>query len=473
MQLEVPKSCPFKIEYNENLNLRDLGVTNYFKEYLRIGLYQRSCLGVVNGQLKENRNYGSNEQWGIYDQLVTIDKNSKSYGGVRNEFIEDMLFGEFKMAHKFADLSFRDVRWLCQDVINRGNIKPIPIQVISKKVLDSKNVEVIPSNELQCKVDGEIWWYSDDGKNLFKIHPGGNVVNACYFVGIGVQTLIFSLKDDEFDFGGDILTYGDMVDIFLVGKEYKKFKSSPYHHPNIETFSHLLKTLSKIGLPETERISRDGFWLHTSKMYDIAGYGAIFRNSFPLNVYIGVESKEEFDECCNRVIKVRDEIFKQSGTLHLFPDFFYDEKSYVFKSVDYVSNLYENNDYTPEEKVHARAILDQVRVGGWGEQKFELPCETKSAKINFIQISQSDYMNVPKYNNYKGFSAYLNSETDWERDIFDLFFLGNSKIAKSYLGNDLIFYNCEHPIWKYDIECHESDTIKIPSEFCKSIVGNS
>jgi hypothetical protein len=81
-------------------------------------------------------------------------------------------------------------------------------------------------------------------------------------------------------------------------------------------------------------------------------------------------------------------------------------------------------------------------------------------------------MNVPKYNNYKGFSAYLNSKMVWERDIFDLFYLGNSKIAKSYLGNDLIFYNCEYPIWKYDIECYEVDTIKIPSEFCKSIVGD-
>ena len=101
-----------------------------------------------------------------------------------------------------------------------------------------------------------------------------------------------------------------------------------------------------------------------------------------------------------------------------------------------------------------------------------LPCETKSAKINFIQISQSDYMNVPKYNNYEGFSVYLNSEIDFNRDIFDLFFLGNSKIAKSYLENDLIFYNCEHPIWKYDIECHESDTLKISSEFCKSIIGD-
>ena len=76
MQLKVPKSCPFKIEYNENLNLRDLGLTNYFKEYLRIGLYQRSGLSVVNGQLRENRSYGCNERWGIYDQLVTIDKNS-------------------------------------------------------------------------------------------------------------------------------------------------------------------------------------------------------------------------------------------------------------------------------------------------------------------------------------------------------------------------------------------------------------
>ena len=57
-------------------------------------------------------------------------------------------------------------------------------------------------------------------------------------------------------------------------------------------------------------------------------------------------------------------------------------------------------------------------------------------------------------------------------NIFDLFFLGNSKIAKSYLENDLIFYNCEHPIWKYDIECHESDTLKISSEFCKSIIGD-
>ena len=141
MQLKVPKSCPFKIEYNENLNLRDLGVTNYFKDYLRTGLYQRSGLDVENGQLKENRSYGCNEQWGIYDQLVTIDKNSKSHGGFRNEFIEDMFFSEYKMAHKFADLSFRDMRWLCQDVINRRNLKPIPIQVISKKALDSKNVE--------------------------------------------------------------------------------------------------------------------------------------------------------------------------------------------------------------------------------------------------------------------------------------------------------------------------------------------
>ena len=79
MQLKVPKSCPFKIEYNENLNLRDLGLTNYFKEYLRIGLYQRSGLSVVNGQLRENRSYGCNERWGIYDQLVTIDKNSEEY----------------------------------------------------------------------------------------------------------------------------------------------------------------------------------------------------------------------------------------------------------------------------------------------------------------------------------------------------------------------------------------------------------
>jgi len=457
-------SLPFKIEYNENLNLRDLGVTKLFERYLYQGLYERSGLKVRKGQLKENRSYGSNERWGIYDQLVTIDKNSKSYGGVRNEFIEDVFFGEEKMAHKFSDLSFRDMRWLAQDVLKRGNIKPIPIQVVSKKVLESKNIKFSVNNQMWSNIDDETWWYSDDGENLFKIHPGGNVVNACYFLGITVQALIFSFKSDEFDFGGDILSYDNIKDIFLDGKEYKKFKSSPYYRPDSEHFNHLLNSLNRIGLPKSERILRDGFWLHTSKMYDIAGYGAIFRNSFPLNVYIGVESKEEFDECCNRVIKVRDEIFKQSGTLHLFPDFFYDEKSYLSRSADYMSNLYENNDYTSTEKKNAKAILSQV--------KWNLPCETKSAKINFIQISQSDYMNVPKYNNYKGFSAYLNSETDWERDIFDLFFLGNSKIAKSYLGNDLIFYNCEHPIWKYDIECHESDTIKIPSEFCKSIVGN-
>ena len=196
-------------------------------------------------------------------------------------------------------------------------------------------------------------------------------------------------------------------------------------------------------------------------MHDSVSYGSIFRKSFPLNVYIGTDSKEEFDECCSRVTKVREKIFNQSDNISKFDDFFYDEKSFVSENFDYILDVYDSESKEYDE---AQTILNQI--------KDILPCETKNAKINFIQIPQSDYMNVPKYNNYEGFSVYLNSEIDFNRDIFDLFFLGNSKIAKSYLENDLIFYNCEHPIWKYDIECHESDTLKISSEFCKSIIGD-
>jgi hypothetical protein len=454
-------SLPFKIEYNENLNLRDLGVTKLFERHLYRGLYERSGFRSTRGQVK---GAGNNEQWGIYDQLITIDENSKHHGGFRNEFIEDVFFGEYKMIHKFADVSFKDMRWLVQDILKHGNLKPIPIQVVSKKILDSKNIKITSNNEMWCNIEDETWWYSDDDENLFKIHPGGNAAPACYFLGTTVQALIFSLKEDEFDFGGDILSYDNIKDIFIEGKEYKKFKSGIYFKTGYETFNHLLKTHNKVGLPKSEKLLCDGFWLFKSKIHDIAGYGAIFRNSFPFNLYIGAESKKEFDECCNKVIKIRDEIFEQSDTFAYFNDFFYDEKLFVSGSIDYMSDLYANNNFTSDEKNHVTAILCQSTSN--------LPCETKSAKINFIQIPQSDYMNVPKYNNYKGFSAYLNSKMVWERDIFDLFYLGNSKIAKSYLGNDLIFYNCEYPIWKYDIECYEVDTIKIPSEFCKSIVGD-
>lgn len=451
-------SLPYKIEYNENLNLRHLGFTNYFKNYFQRGLYTRSGIKTINGQYKTFPNdFAVNDRWGIYDQLVTIS-GSTVYGGFRNEFIEDVMVCENTSPHRFGHLSFKHMRWLCQDVINRGNLKPIPIQVISKKVLDSKNIEVIPCNELMCKIDGESWWYSDDGKNLLKLHPGGTVSCACYFVGITVQALIFSLEEDEFNFGGDILSNGEINDIFVHGKDYKSFKESPYK-TNVDRTT--VKKVKKIGFPRSEGFLKDGHWLHSANMHDSVSYGSIFRKSFPLNVYIGADSKEEFDKCCSRITKVREKIFNQSDNISKFDDFFYDEKSFVSENFDYILDMYDSES---EEYDVAQVISNQI--------KSILPCETKSAKINFIQISQSDYMNVPKYNNYKGFSAYLNSETDWERDIFDLFFLGNSKIAKSYLGNDLIFYNCEHPIWKYDIECHESDTIKIPSEFCKSIVGN-
>ena len=165
---------PSRIEYIENLNLRDLGVINYFKDYLRLGLYERSGLRVKEGQLVEDpHGYGCNEQWGIYDQLITIDKNSKKFGGFRNEFIEDVFFGEYKMIHKFADVSFKDMRWLVQDILKHGNLKPIPIQVVSKKILDSKNIKITSNNEMWCNIEDETWWYSDDDENLFKIHPGG------------------------------------------------------------------------------------------------------------------------------------------------------------------------------------------------------------------------------------------------------------------------------------------------------------
>ena len=221
-------SLPYKIQYNENLNLRHLGFTNYFKHYLRRGLYTRSGIKTIHGQYETFPNdFAVNERWGIYDQLVTIS-DSTVCGGFRNEFIEDVMSCENKSPHRFTHLSFKHMRWLCQDVINRGNLKPLPIQIVSKKILDSKNIEVIPSNELWCKIEGDQWWFSDDGKNLLKLHPGGNVSCACYFVGITVQALIFSFEEDEFNFGGDILSNEEINDIFVHGKDYKSFKESPY-----------------------------------------------------------------------------------------------------------------------------------------------------------------------------------------------------------------------------------------------------
>lgn len=450
-------SLPYKIEYNENLNLRHLGFTNYFEDYLQNCLYTRSGIKTINGQYKNFPNdFGSNTRWGIYDQLVSIS-GSSVHGGFRNEFIEDVMICENILPHRFGHLSFNHMRWLFQDLLNRGNLKPLPIQIISKKLFDSKNIKVIPKTEKYFKVDDDQWWFSDDGKNYLRLHPTGNVSCACYFLGITAQALIFSFEEDEFNFGGDILSSEEIEDIFVHGKDYKSFKDSPYK-TNVDKAN--LENIGKIGFPQSEKLVKDGYWIHSAYNHDSV-YGSIFRKSFPLNVYIGADSKEEFNKCCNRITKEREKIFNQSDNIDRFDNFYYDEKNFVSKNFDYILGMYDSES---EEYNVAQTIMRQI--------KDILPCETKSAKINFRQISQSDYMNVPKYNNYEGFSVYLDSKIDFNRDIFDLFFLGNSKIAKSYLENDLIFYNCEHPIWKYDIECHESDTIKIPSEFCKSIISN-
>ena len=91
-------------------------------------------------------------------------------------------------------------------------------------------------------------------------------------------------------------------------------------------------------------------------------------------------------------------------------------------------------------------------------------------------IDPNDKFDVPKFNNYGGFSVYTDSNIKWDRDILELLFFGHSKRAFSRFedNDDIILFNCQYLGWKYTTKDKfvEDDIIKLPGHYLKSRFDN-
>jgi hypothetical protein len=280
--------------------------------------------------------------------------------------------------------------------------------------------------------------YKKDGYNetfskfAYSIHPGGGKINVLNFLGINkVPAIITTWKSDNISFGGKLMkTVDDYVELIMeISRHYGTFLCQDADNNGKIEF---VKNPSDISNFKKVNIYSKGNYKIKSYLEDPpVCYGEVLANTFPFKVYIGTNSEKDFVRCKEKILNN-------------------DDRNQFMKSTSY-------KDY----------------------HKYGWDLKTDNAPLfipEFEMIDPVDKFDVPKFNNYGGFSVYIDSNIKWDRDIFELLFFGHSKKAFSRFedNDDIILFNCQYLGWKYTTKDKfvEDDILKLPEHYLKSRFDN-
>jgi len=269
-------------------------------------------------------------------------------------------------------------------------------------------------------------------KFAYSIHPGGGKINVLNFLGINkVPAIITTWKSDNISFGGKLMkTVDDYVELIMeISRHYGTFLCQDADNNGKIEF---VKNPSDISNFKKVNIYSKGNYKIKAYLEDPpVCYGEVLANTFPFKVYIGTNSEKDFVRCKEKILNN-------------------DDRNQFMKSTSY-------KDY----------------------HKYGWDLKTDNAPLfipEFEMIDPVDKFDVPKFNNYGGFSVYTDSNIKWDRDIFELLFFGHSKKAFSRFedNDDIILFNCQYLGWKYTTKDKfvEDDILKLPEHYLKSRFDN-
>ena len=265
-------------------------------------------------------------------------------------------------------------------------------------------------------------------KFAYSIHPGGGKINVLNFLGINkVPAIITSWKSDNISCGGKVMkTVDDYVELIMdISKHYGTFLC--HDEDNQERVEYVKNPDDILRFKKVNIYSKGNYKIKAYLEDPPVCYGEILANTFPFKVYIGTNSKNDFTRCKEKILNNHDR------------------------------NYFMNN--TPYKFYHKY---------GW-----QLKSDSAPQFIpEFVMIDPNNKFDIPKLNNYGGFSVYTDSNIKWDRDIFELLFFGHSKKAFSRFedNDDIILFNCQYLGWKYTTKDKfvEDDILKLPEHYLKS-----
>mgnify|MGYP003112518400 CR=1 FL=1 len=385
------------------------------------------------------------EDFDIYNtdwigDLSDLDKMSVNHGGMMNGesgFYSQITQGIFhKNFQDFNDYGhhFWLQKWMCQSILEMGFTYPLGMLGLDMSHFGDDDVEdifllgynpgtIIPSGETPSLKNPDLAW---------GLHPGQGRIMVSYFLGLKkIPVLFFTNKKYGISLGGKQITNYEQLKKIVIDKieypiivEWDVGTKSNIERENKwapgDVNTDFAAKAPNVGIVKFDLIHSADYkmagWVDDSQML----YAKIARNSFPLNVYIKSDSQDDFFGCCKRIENSRKKFTKE--------DKFYFEGS--------------------------RKWFDKY------EFRFEL---------NFIQVDSVD--NIPKLNNHKGFCVFTESNKIWNRDIFELYYFGHTQKALSTFDDTVIFFNCEHPSWKYTDKPLDEHIGLIPEHFVEVIDG--
>jgi len=279
-------------------------------------------------------------------------------------------------------------------------------------------------------VDGKANTFS---KFAYSIHPGGGKINVLNFLGINkVPAIITSWKSDNISCGGKVMkTVDDYVELIVdISKHYGTFLCHDEDNPDRVKYVKNPRDIS--DFKKVNIYSKGNYKIKAYLEDPPVCYGEVIANTFPLKVYIGTNSEKDF-----------------------------------VRSRKKITNNDDRNQFM-EKKTQNRYYYKY----GWDLKS----SYDKTYTIEFVMIDPNDKFDVPKFNNYGGFSVYTDSNIKWDRDILELLFFGHSKRAFSRFedNDDIILFNCQYLGWKYTTKDKfvEDDIIKLPGHYLKSRFDN-
>jgi hypothetical protein len=374
------------------VDLGDFSFNEYFEILDRIG-------GVVEYV----------EDFDIFDEnhigeISDLDDMSIDDGNMMNGdsgFYNQITTGLFHNGYdKFNTRNhhFWELKWMCQSILKDGFINPICMEGIDISHFKKVEIKKLPKMNFNIGTIIPGGQPSLSKPNIaWGIQPGWGRLMVSFFLNLRrVPVLFFTNKKYNIELGGRRIKNIEDFQNIVVNK---------IKYPMIIEWNHGSKSnldkkddspfvdIAKFDIVHSTDFRR-ACWVDDSRML----FSKIARNSFPLNVYIKSSNVDDFKKCCKRIDKSRKK--------------FESNEEFYFEGTPIWFDKY------------------------WF--KFEL---------NFIKVD--DNSDIPNKNNYKGFCVYTESDKNWNRDIFELYYFGHSQKAISTHDYTVIFYNCEHPSWRY------------------------
>lgn len=272
--------------------------------------------------------------------------------------------------------------------------------------------------------------HTEEGnKREYDFDPGRTLMKEAKFVGLdNIPMFIQVQKDDNIKYGGKINTIEDLKEILY--KEVKLDSEIILKEDDRFPVAYDGTNLNKFSIHESGN-KKSGASGHGTYMADVnnieyrLGFYKILTNSFPLNVYVSATTETEYESCVERI--ETDYYFTGNENLNLL------KTKWDYEQVFYPYDKYNIS-------------IDEV-------------------KLNFIWLKDDSMYNIPKLNNYKGFSIYTKSEIRWDKNILGLLFYGHTEETLAKHDDSVVLFNCENPIWKYTNNPSEEHVGLLPEHY--------